>query len=148
MMPGGPPQPGFNPAQQNQQQQPRSSPNLGPTMQPHNNMQPPNMNMPGQPNMMMQQQQQPGMMSNAPQPPGMQQQQQPEIFQENIDHSIKVPKRILSTTSNYIPVSSNLGHTVKVPLGAIIKPLAVPKDDEEDVCVVQPGAAGIVRCKR
>ena len=133
----GPPQPGFNPAQNQQQQQPRSSPNLGPTMQP--NMQPPNM--PGQPPNMMQQQG----------PPGMQQpqQQQPEIFQENIDYSIKVPQRILSTTSNYIPVSSNLGHSVKVPLGAIIKPLAVPNiEEEEDVAVVQPGAAGIVRCKR
>jgi len=146
MMPGAPPQPGFNPAAQ--QQQPRSSPNLGPTMQPNNNMQPPNMNMPGQPNMM-QQQQQPGQMMQQQGPPGMQQQQQqPEIFQENIDYSIKVPQRILSTTSNYIPVSSNLGHAVKVPLGAIIKPLAVPKENEEDVCVVQPGAAGIVRCKR
>ena len=155
-MPQPPVQAGFNPAAAQQQhpgsagfypqgpggggppKPPSSSPNLGP-------MQPPQMHQPPP------QQQQPGMMmQQQPGPPGVpQQQQQHEIFQENIDYSIKVPERILRLTSQYIPSSANLGHGCKVPLGAIIKPLAgVTEDDEEDVCVVQPGAAGIVRCKR
>ena len=154
-MPQPPVQAGFNPAAAQQQhpgsagfypqgpggggppKPPSSSPNLGP-------MQPPQMHQPPP------QQQQPGMMmQQQPGPPGVPQQQQHEIFQENIDYSIKVPERILRLTSQYIPSSANLGHGCKVPLGAIIKPLAgVTEDDEEDVCVVQPGAAGIVRCKR
>ena len=73
---------------------------------------------------------------------------QPEMFQENIDLSIQVPTRILSTTTKFIPGSAALGHATKVPLGAVICPLAPCKDGEEDVKVVQPGAAGIVRCKR
>lgn len=77
-----------------------------------------------------------------PQPSSM------EIFQENIDHSIQVPKRILQLTNSYIPSSANLAHMTKVPLGAVIRPLAPCKPEEEDVKVVQPGAAGIVRCKR
>lgn len=83
-------------------------------------------------------------------PPGVGGPQQPsmEIFQENIDHSIQVPKRILHLTSSYIPASANLAHMTKVPLGAVIRPLAPCKADEEEVKVVQPGAAGIVRCKR
>ena len=121
-----------------------------------------------------QQQQQPGMMKPPgsdptmspmpPQQPGMMQQQQPgmmpgmpgmappapvEIFQENIDYSIQVPKRILRLTAGHIPSSMNLGHQCKVPMGAIIRPLAPEgPGDEGDVQVVQPGAAGIVRCKR
>ncbi|KAL3769464.1 hypothetical protein ACHAWU_008873 [Discostella pseudostelligera] len=71
-----------------------------------------------------------------------------DIFQENIDHSIQVPKRILQLTSSVIPASANLAHVTKVPLGAVIRPLAPCKADEEEVKVVQPGAAGIVRCKR
>ncbi len=72
----------------------------------------------------------------------------PDIFHENIDYSIQVPDRILRLTSKYVPVSANLGHQCKVPLGAIIRPLAPSGDGEENVRVVQPGAAGIVRCKR
>ncbi|KAL3938641.1 MAG: hypothetical protein SGARI_001666, partial [Bacillariaceae sp.] len=36
----------------------------------------------------------------------------------------------------------------KVPLGGVLRPLAPCPDDEEDVDVVQPGNAGIIRCKR
>lgn len=71
-----------------------------------------------------------------------------DIFQENIDHSIQVPKRILQLTSSVIPASANMAHVTKVPLGAVIRPLAPCKADEDEVKVVQPGAAGIVRCKR
>ena len=98
---------------------------------------------PQQPGMM---QQQPGMM---PGMPGMAPPAPVEIFQENIDYSIQVPKRILRLTAGHIPSSMNLGHQCKVPMGAIIRPLAPEgPGDEGDVQVVQPGAAGIVRCKR
>jgi len=88
----------------------------------------------------------PGM---APGAPGMS--SSPEYFQENIDYSIKVPSRILRLTSQYIPASATLANSTKVPLGAVIRPLAPMSEndeEEEDVKVVQPGAAGIVRCKR
>jgi hypothetical protein len=71
-----------------------------------------------------------------------------DIYQENFDPTIKVPTRIVRPTTKYIPVSMTLAHTTKVSLGAIIRPLAPPGPDEEDVLVVQPGPAGIVRCKR
>jgi protein transport protein SEC24 len=71
-----------------------------------------------------------------------------DIYQENFDPTIKVPTRIVRPTTKYVPVSMTLAHTTKVSLGAIIRPLAPTGPDEEDVLVVQPGPAGIVRCKR
>ncbi|KAL9189552.1 hypothetical protein ACHAXT_009227 [Thalassiosira profunda] len=150
------PQPGFNPAAAAPSSQPGggfyppgappgapqmkgsgSDPSLSrqPGMMPPG-MAPPGGGMPGAPGM----QSMPGM----PGAPGM----QPEIFQENIDYSIQVPKRILRLTSQHVPSSASLGHQCKVPLGAVIRPLAPEGRDEEEVKVVQPGAAGIVRCKR
>ena len=85
-------------------------------------------------------------------PPGMaqqQQQQQQAIFQEKIDYSIKVSKRFLSLTTGSIPSSASLAASCKIPMGAVIRPLAPPSpEDDEEVSVVQPGAAGIIRCKR
>jgi len=72
----------------------------------------------------------------------------PDIFQENIDYSIQVPERILRLTTKYVPASASLAHQCKAPLGAVIRPLAPSEDEGGDVKVVQPGAAGIVRCKR
>jgi len=72
----------------------------------------------------------------------------PDIFKENIDYSIQVPKHILQLTSKYVPTSASLAHQCKVPLGAVIRPLAPAEEEGGDVKVVQPGAAGIVRCKR
>lgn len=71
-----------------------------------------------------------------------------DYFEENIDYSIQVPDRILRLTSQLIPASATLANATKVPLGAVIRPLAPCGREEEDVKVVQPGAAGIVRCKR
>ena len=71
-----------------------------------------------------------------------------DFFQENIDYSIQVPSRILRLSSQYIPATATLAMASKVPLGAVIRPLAPCGSEEEDVAVVQPGAAGIVRCKR
>ena len=145
------PQPGFNPAAAAPSSQPGGgfyppggppgAPSSDPSLSRQPGMLPPGMappggGMPGAPGM----QSMPGM----PGAPGM----QPEIFQENIDYSIQVPKRILRLTSQHVPSSANLGHQCKVPLGAVIRPLAPEGRDEEEVKVVQPGAAGIVRCKR
>eukprot|EP00577_Skeletonema_sp_RCC1716_P004482 CAMPEP_0113395308 /NCGR_PEP_ID=MMETSP0013_2-20120614/13112_1 /TAXON_ID=2843 ORGANISM="Skeletonema costatum, Strain 1716" /NCGR_SAMPLE_ID=MMETSP0013_2 /ASSEMBLY_ACC=CAM_ASM_000158 /LENGTH=1255 /DNA_ID=CAMNT_0000279485 /DNA_START=40 /DNA_END=3803 /DNA_ORIENTATION=- /assembly_acc=CAM_ASM_000158 len=80
-----------------------------------------------------------------------------DIFQDNIDTSIQAPSRILRLTTNYIPSNAALAHATKVPMGAVIRPLApycddtkssTDDEDDEDVPVIQPGAAGIIRCKR
>ena len=82
---------------------------------------------------------QPGMV----QPPGMA--PTGDYFEENIDLNIQVPPHILRCSTAYIPQSASLAHATKVPLGAVVRPLA---PGGEEVKVVQPGAAGIVRCKR
>ena len=106
-----------------------------------------------QPGMQQSGMQQPGMMG-APgmqQPgmqPGMQQQQGGAIFEEKIDYSIKVPERFLRLTTDHIPSSASMAASSKIPMGAVIRPLAPPGPNDEEVDVVQPGAAGIIRCKR
>ena len=72
----------------------------------------------------------------------------PDVFQEHVDYSIQVPASVLRLTSRFVPAAASLGHQCKVPLGAVVRPLAPPAPGEDDVQVVQPGAAGIVRCKR
>jgi len=67
-----------------------------------------------------------------------------DYFEENIDTSITVPPPILSCVATRIPQSAALAHSTKVPLGAVIRPMA----PGEECSVVQPGPAGIVRCKR
>lgn len=114
----GPPQPGFQPQQPGMQMSPARSPQMQ-----------------GQPG--------PGGMGPGPGvAPGQQQ------FVENVDLSIQVPRRILRMTSTHVPATASMGHATKVPLGAVIRPLAPCGADEDDVSVVQPGQAGIVRCKR
>eukprot|EP00573_Skeletonema_grethae_P010464 CAMPEP_0201698312 /NCGR_PEP_ID=MMETSP0578-20130828/18349_1 /ASSEMBLY_ACC=CAM_ASM_000663 /TAXON_ID=267565 /ORGANISM="Skeletonema grethea, Strain CCMP 1804" /LENGTH=1230 /DNA_ID=CAMNT_0048184805 /DNA_START=24 /DNA_END=3716 /DNA_ORIENTATION=- len=107
----------------------------------------------------------PMMMTGQPQPPGGPVPQGGaggggvDIFQDNIDTSIQAPSRILRLTTNYIPSNAALAHATKVPMGAVIRPLAPycdetksnntnEEDDDDDVPVIQPGAAGIIRCKR
>eukprot|EP00547_Thalassionema_nitzschioides_P004459 CAMPEP_0194202452 /NCGR_PEP_ID=MMETSP0156-20130528/2463_1 /TAXON_ID=33649 /ORGANISM="Thalassionema nitzschioides, Strain L26-B" /LENGTH=1220 /DNA_ID=CAMNT_0038927941 /DNA_START=99 /DNA_END=3761 /DNA_ORIENTATION=+ len=108
------------------------------------------------------QQQPPGMMQTpgmAPQPgmnppgmgaapgmsaaPGMGQ-----PFQENIDFSIQVPKRLLRFTTGSIPISAGLQNSSKVPIGGVITPMAIPDNEDDEVDTVQPGNSGIIRCKR
>lgn len=68
---------------------------------------------------------------------------------EHIDTNIQVPSRMLRFTSNKLPATQSLATSSKIPFGGIIRPLACPeKDDDEEVDVIQPGVAGIVRCKR
>jgi len=164
---GAPPSPSRNnnqfqqppPQQQMQQQQPGNFPQPGmmggggpPQFQSKPSTgagpQPPNgapMMMPGQ------QQPQPG----GPVPQGGGGGGAVDIFQDNIDTSIQAPSRILRLTTNYIPSNAALAHATKVPMGAVIRPLAPTKsntdgdvEEDDDVPVIQPGAAGIIRCKR
>ena len=72
---------------------------------------------------------------------------QPQL-QENIDFNVQIPKRLLRLSSAHIPQSVSMVNSTKLPLGAVIRPLAPPGPEEEDVDVVNPGAAGIIRCKR
>ena len=157
---GAPPSPQRNQQQQPQQQfqQPGSFPQPpmgsgGGMMQPK----PPQMMMqpgPGAPGMVPQQQQGGGMG-----PPGVTGGGgggPVDIFQDNIDSSIQAPSRILRLTTSNIPSNAALAHAIKVPMGAVIRPLApycdetkdANENEEEEVPVIQPGAAGIIRCKR
>jgi protein transport protein SEC24 len=77
----------------------------------------------------------PGMGGGAPMP-------------ENIDFSIQIPKRLCQFTCGVIPGTPNLMSTSKVPVGGVIRPLAPAVSEDEDVDTVQPGNAGIIRCKR
>jgi len=68
---------------------------------------------------------------------------------EHIDTNIQAPSRMLRFTSNKLPATQSLATLSKLPFGGIIRPLSCPEnDEEEEVDVIQPGAAGIVRCKR
>lgn len=79
--------------------------------------------------------------------PGMAAQQQ-QLYQEVIDYNIKIPERVFRFTTTKIPQTQNIAHGCKVPLGGVLRPLAPVGDDDEDVDMVQPGSAGIIRCKR
>jgi protein transport protein SEC24 len=71
-----------------------------------------------------------------------------QTFQENIDFSIKVPERLCRFTCGFIPGSPSLMTSAKIPVGGVIRPLAPAASEEEEVDVIQPGNAGIIRCKR
>lgn len=72
----------------------------------------------------------------------------PAPFQENIDYSIQIPERLCLFTAKKIPQTAGMATSSKVPVGAIIRPLAPATCEEDEVDVVQPGNAGIIRCKR
>ena len=72
----------------------------------------------------------------------------PAAMQEQVDFSIKIPDRLCRFSVGKIPQSPSLGASTKVPIGGIIRPLAPDAEDDEAVATVQPGNAGIIRCKR
>lgn len=121
-----PPQPGFAPAPQQPGFYP---PQPGPGAPP-----------PGQgPNM-----------QRAPMPaaPGVAPGGMPTPFQENVDFSITIPKSIFRLTTDKIPQTAGMASAAKVPIGAVLRPLAPKGPDEAEIDTVQPGNAGIIRCKR
>lgn len=70
---------------------------------------------------------------------------------ENVDYSAKIPERLFRLTSGMLPQTGAMANSCKIPFGAVLRPLAPPKEgkeDEDDIPTVQPGTAGIIRCKR
>ena len=63
---------------------------------------------------------------------------------ERVDFSIQIPSQLCRFTTTKIPQTASQATNSKIPLGGLLRPLApnVPVD------TVQPGTAGIVRCKR
>jgi len=160
--PGGPPPPnqsssfqppppapgGFQPPQQSKP--PMGMPQPG-TAQSSFYQQPPAQNQmnqfsapSGQPNAMPPSQQR----TTAAQPPMGAAGQPTGIYEEVVDFSIQIPKRLMRFTCNKISQSASMASSAKIAVGGVLRPLAVPGPDEADVDVVNPRAAGIVRCKR
>jgi protein transport protein SEC24 len=70
------------------------------------------------------------------------------IFNENIDFNIQIPDRLFRLTAAKLPQTASQASATKIPFGAILRPLAPAGPDEEEIDTVQPGSAGIIRCKR
>ncbi|KAL7555846.1 hypothetical protein ACA910_017349 [Epithemia clementina (nom. ined.)] len=74
----------------------------------------------------------------------------PPMINENIDFSIQVPKRFFRLTAERLPQTAAMATSSKIPFGAVIRPLApeAEEEGEEEIATVQPGTAGIIRCKK
>jgi protein transport protein SEC24 len=94
----------------------------------------------GAPNNMAPGMQQPGMA------PGMAPGMNANFVDASVDYDNVIPPCMFRPTSTCLPTSASMAASCKVPTGGILKPFTNPKDEEVDV--VQPGAAGIIRCKR
>jgi protein transport protein SEC24 len=70
------------------------------------------------------------------------------VYEENVDFSIQIPKRLFRLSCNKIAQTASLASSTKIPMGALVRPLAPDAPNEDPVDVVQPGNEGIVRCKR
>ena len=88
----------------------------------------------------------PGPPPAAPGAPGAAAPQQ--IFQENIDFNIKIPDRLFRFAAGKIPQTAAMAAASKIPMGGVLRPLAPLGPEEEEIDTVQPGSAGIIRCKR
>jgi len=84
---------------------------------------------------------QPGEMGGAGQAPN-------GDYADTADLSIQIPRRFLRMTTKSIPQSANLANSSKIAIGGVMRPLAPTGFGEEEIDVVNPRAAGIVRCKR
>ena len=76
------------------------------------------------------------------------QQQQQVLVNDNIDYSVSIPSRIFRWTCAKLPQTAQMASTSKIPMGAVLRPLAPDGPDDGEVATVEPGTAGIVRCKR
>ena len=75
----------------------------------------------------------------------------PPLVNDNIDFGIKVPERLFRLTAALLPQTSSLAALSKVPFGAVLRPLAPESEEaaaDDAIPTVQPGTAGIIRCKR
>jgi protein transport protein SEC24 len=62
-----------------------------------------------------------------------------------VDWSIRVPPRLLRFSTGKI--TNTAAAATKIPLGAVLRPLA-PAGEDEALPTIQPGNAGIVRCAK
>jgi protein transport protein SEC24 len=65
-----------------------------------------------------------------------------------VDLSITIPERLIRFSSGKITNTAAQATSSKIPFGAVMRPMAPPGPDETDLPTVQPGNAGIVRCKK
>lgn len=72
----------------------------------------------------------------------------PPAAAENIDYSIQIPERLFRFTAGKLCQTAGQATSSKIPFGAVLRPLAPETENEEEIDTVQPGTAGIVRCKR
>ena len=74
----------------------------------------------------------------------------PPMINDNTDFSIKVPKRYFRLTAESLPQTAAMATSSKIPFGAVLRPLAPEWEEqgEDEIATVQPGSAGIIRCKR
>ena len=84
----------------------------------------------------------------APMAPGspMGMQGAPGFIDHDLDFDNVIPKYMFRATSAMLPTTSAMAASCKVPTGGILRPFASPNG--EDLDLVSPGAAGIIRCKR
>ena len=71
---------------------------------------------------------------------------------ENIDYNVVIPPNLCRWTAGKLPTTAAMANATKIPLGAVLRPLAPEEDGsnetESSIPTVLPGTAGIVRCKR
>jgi protein transport protein SEC24 len=71
-----------------------------------------------------------------------------QVYNENVDLSIKIPERLFRFSASKIPQTAAQAGSSKIPFGGVLRPLAPTGPNDEEIDTVQPGNAGIVRCKR
>lgn len=69
-------------------------------------------------------------------------------YNENIDFNVKIPENLVRFTANKVAQTAQLAAGTKIPFGAVMRPLAPESEEGEQIDTVQPGTAGIIRCKR
>jgi protein transport protein SEC24 len=67
---------------------------------------------------------------------------------DSIDYSITIPDNLIRWASTKLPQTAAHASLMKIPMGAVLRPLAPEASEEDAVDTVEPGTAGIVRCKR
>lgn len=67
---------------------------------------------------------------------------------DNIDYSTSIPERLFRWTCGKLPQTAQMATASKIPMGAVLRPLAPDGPEDAEIATVEPGTAGIVRCKR
>lgn len=70
------------------------------------------------------------------------------MINENIDFAVQIPERFFRLSAGKLSQTASQATASKIPFGAILRPLAPTGPDDEEIDTVQPGNAGIIRCKR